>query len=197
MNPILIDIPVPIQTKRLIIRPPVAGDGPELNAAVRESFKELRLWMPWATENPSLESSEINVREAGAQWILRKDLRLSIFDKASGRLAGSTGFHRMQWDVPRLEIGYWARTSFAGKGYISEAVCALTAFAFSALKARRLEIRCDADNGRSAAIPRRLGFELEATLKGDEVKEHSDVLRHTLVFVRFDARGLPDVGATW
>jgi hypothetical protein len=48
MNPLLLDLPEHLVTARLILRPPRAGDGPELNGAVRESRPELRRWMPWA-----------------------------------------------------------------------------------------------------------------------------------------------------
>ena len=32
------------------------------------------------------------------------------------------GLHRIDWAVPKFEIGYWARTSHAGRGYITEDV---------------------------------------------------------------------------
>jgi RimJ/RimL family protein N-acetyltransferase len=192
LDPILLDIPVPIETSRLIIRPPRPGDGPELNAAITESFQELHQWMPWASKTPSVEESEISVRNAYAKWVTREDLRLPLFDKKTGQMVGSSGFHRIDWDVPRFEIGYWVRTSFAKKGYITEAVIALTHFAFGNLGARRVEIRCDADNLLSKAIPERLGYQLEATLKNDRWDSRSNKLSDTLIFVRFDADGLPN-----
>ncbi len=42
MKPILIDLPMPILTPRLLIRPPRVDDGIELNEAVIESFETLR-----------------------------------------------------------------------------------------------------------------------------------------------------------
>jgi hypothetical protein len=38
IKPILIDLPMPIITSRLLIRPPQIGDGVALNAAIIESF---------------------------------------------------------------------------------------------------------------------------------------------------------------
>ena len=63
-NPILLDIPESFETERLLIRVPRAGDGPELNAAVLETFEGLQPWMPWAKERPSVEKSEENSRRA-------------------------------------------------------------------------------------------------------------------------------------
>lgn len=44
--PILKDFPEEFTTERLLIRPPMPGDGPGLHAAVRESMDELLPWMP-------------------------------------------------------------------------------------------------------------------------------------------------------
>ena len=145
-NPILLEIPMPITTPRLILRPPEPGDGKEVNAAIIETFDELHPWMPWADRQPTPEESEENVRRSCARWILREDLRLSIFDRATGQLAGSTGLHRVNWKVPSFEIGYWLRKSFMGKGYATESTLALTRYAFAALTAKRVELRCDSKN---------------------------------------------------
>ena len=161
MNPILVDIPMPIFTPRLLLRPPQPGDGAEVNAAIHETLEDLQRWMPWATKPPTIEESEEGVRRAFARWMLREDLRILIYDRASGRLAGSSGLHRIDWDIPRFEIGFWARKSFEGRGYVTEATNALTRYAFGQLRAQRIEIRCDSANVRSQAVIKRLGFEYE------------------------------------
>jgi len=197
VDPILIDIPVPIVTNRLFIRPPLPGDGPEFFNAVRDSQPELKKWLSWAAHPLTEENAEINVRKAYASWILRDNLRLSIFDKDSMRLLGSTGFHGIKWNAKRFEIGYWCRTPDCGRGYISEAVAAITEFAFSELGARRIEIHADTDNFPSIKIPLKLGFKSEAKLQGDHIQIHTGKLGDTLIFARFDSKDLPVVGATW
>jgi ribosomal-protein-serine acetyltransferase len=85
MNPILLNLPMPITTARLIIRPPQIGDGNILNTAIIESFDTLKIHMPWAKEKPSLDESEAVVRKAAANWILKPqdnpDFILLILDK--------------------------------------------------------------------------------------------------------------------
>ena len=196
MNPILVNMPISIETPRLILRPPQSGDGPELNAAITESFEELIQWMPWAAKLPTQEESEANVRQAYAKWILRENLRMSIFDKATGKMAGSSGFHNLHWDIPSFEIGYWVRTEFAGKGYIKESTNALTRFAFDFLKAKRVEIRCDAKNGRSKSIMKSLGFELEGCLRNSDTDHRTNEPSDTLVYSRLNAVGLPELTYT-
>ncbi len=38
MKTVLLDLPMPITTSRILLRPPQSGDGVVLNAAVLESF---------------------------------------------------------------------------------------------------------------------------------------------------------------
>src|SRR6185436_17879881 len=113
-----------------------------------ESIDEIRPWMPWAKETPSVEQTEENIRQSAARFITREDLRLQIHLR-DGTFVGSSGLHRMDWNVPKFEIGYWCRTSLAGRGYITEAVAEISRFAFESLKANRVEIRCDERNVRS------------------------------------------------
>jgi ribosomal-protein-serine acetyltransferase len=183
MNPLLLDFPDRFETERLTIRSPRPGDGAELNAAIRDSKAALEKWMPWAAgEIPTVEESEANVRRAYTQFLLREDLRLSLFLKGSDTMVGSSGLHRIDWSVPCMEIGYWVRTPYSGRGYITEAVRAVSRFAFEELGAKRVEIRCDALNEKSAAVARRAGFPLEATLHNQARDHGSGRLRDTLIF---------------
>ena len=89
---------------------------------------------------------------------MREDLPAGIWDKHTGRFLGGCGLHRIDWDVPSFEIGYWVRASESGKGYITEAVRLLTECCFETLNANRVFIRVVVENEKSQAIPRRLGF---------------------------------------
>lgn len=169
-QPILSNLPVPITTARLMMRPPEAGTGKACNEAIQESFDELHAWMPWAHTRPTIEETEAFAKEAAEKWKTREELTLWIFDKATGEFLGGTGFNRINWPVPCLEIGYWLRTSKTGQGYMTEAVEGLTKYAFDILKAKRIEIRCDEDNLLSRKIPERLGYHLDVILKMNDVK---------------------------
>jgi RimJ/RimL family protein N-acetyltransferase len=182
--PILREFPTSFESKRLTIRRPEPGDGQELNAAVLETWRDLREWMPWAMRRPTVEESEEVVRKAHAQFVAREDLLLLLYLKGTGTLVGGSGLHRIDWKVPAFEIGYWCRERFQGKGYVTEAADAIAQFAFRELGARRVAIHCDAENERSARIPPRIGFTLEARLRNHRRHHLSGELRDTLVFSR-------------
>lgn len=200
MDPILIDLPVPIKTQRLLLRPPQIGDGAILNAAVLESFENLRYTMPWAKTKPSLEESEIFVRQAAANWILKKNeepyLPLFVFDNKNNFL-GSAGFHHINWDVPCLEIGYWIRHQYIGQGLMTEAVNALVQYAIKQLGAKRIAITCDENNVRSKKIPERLGFEKEGTLKNNRMNLSTNKVSNTLIFAKHDLDNLSVLDVSW
>lgn len=164
-NPILLDLPDFIETERLLLRAPRPGDGAVVYAAVQSSLKELRPWMPWSHGRQSPENSEAYQRLSAAQFARRERLHLNIFRKADGAFVGSTGLERIDWSIPRFEIGYWLATPMTGHGYMTETVQRLTTFCFETLGAARVEIHCDARNTRSAAVAARCGYTREAHLR--------------------------------
>ena len=165
--PILMDFPESFETERLSIRGPLLGDGQELHAAIRESIEELTPWMAWPKEHRTVDDSEASSRRARLAFLGRSELRLHLYLKGTDTLVGSSGLQGIDWDVPKFEIGYWCRTKFTGRGYMTEAVLDITAFAFDALGARRVEIRCDSRNLPSARVAERAGFLLEGELRNN------------------------------
>ncbi len=61
-------------------------------------------------------------------------------------------------EAPELEVGYWCRTSLAGRGYTSEAVAVVVEHAFDQLGARAIRLRVSEHNLASRRIAERLGF---------------------------------------
>ena len=63
-----------------------------------------------------------------------------------------------------MELGYWLRADATGRGFVTEGAHAMLAVAAALPHVSCVEVRCDARNAPSAAIPRRLGFDLAATI---------------------------------
>jgi RimJ/RimL family protein N-acetyltransferase len=97
-----------------------------------------------------------------------------------------SGLHRIDWQAGNFMIGYWVRTKFMGQGFVTEAVNGITDFAFKHLHANRVEIRCDAQNIRSAAVAKRCGYLLEGILRHDSVDVTGE-LRSTMIFSKLSA----------
>ncbi len=182
MNPILLDFKNQFSTDRLLIRMPLPGDGRVVYEAIHASIDELKPWLPFARMEQSEHNTEVNIREAHLRFLKREDLRLLIFLKDTHQFVGSSGLHRPNWNVPKFEIGYWINTQYTGYGYMTEAVEGITNYAFNELKARRLEIRCDSLNVKSKAIPERLHYSLEGTLRNEDISMDGNSLRDTHIY---------------
>ncbi len=187
IDPVLLDLPTSIDTERLLMRPPQAGDGSLLLSALTESLPELRRFLaslPWVAAEQTIESSELFCRNAQANFVARKDLPFLLFEKATGQLVGAAGLHRMVWATPKAEVGYWGRTSRLRNGFISEAVVALTAYAFTYLQAVRVELITDEENTESRRLAERCQFKLEGVLRNERRAPEGD-LRNTCIYARF------------
>ena len=184
VDPVLLDLPDSIETERLTLRAPRPGDGPMVFEAVRDSLSELRRFpasMTWALAEPSVETSEKYCREAHANFVARRDLPLLLLERKTGVLVGSSGLHRIDWRVPKVEVGFWGRTPYNGRGLVTEGVGAIVELAFGALKARRVEAFCDEANERSCRVCERLRFTLEGTLRNERI-DPDGTLRNTRIY---------------
>lgn len=183
-----------LKNDRVVIRPYRLEDADDLFTAVVESREHLLPWLPWAIKYATVEDARDTINRMTAAWTLREGFDAGLWDAGTGRFVGGCGLHPRDWAVPAFEIGYWLRANMTGHGYITEAVKLLTDYAFDTFGARRVAIQCDARNERSAAVPRRLGFVHEATLRNAAVA-YDDTLRSTLIFAltsddpRWPARG--------
>ena len=151
-------IPTRLNTPRLVLRPPMEADARDLNRVARDSYEWLHPWIPWAAQRPTLARTRKYCRDGARRYPLGEDMPLLMLHRESGELLGGTGLHRLDWSVPAVEIGYWVRQEHAGHGYVTEATKAVALFAFEVLGARRIEIRCDAENLPSRRVAERAGF---------------------------------------
>jgi len=163
-------------------------DAPLLAAAVEASVEELRPWMPWAADEPTtLEQRVALLRRFRGRFDLGEEFVYGIFESDESAVVGGTGLHTRAGEHA-FEIGYWIRTDLGGRGLATEATAALTRVAFELCAAERVDIRVDPANARSLAIPRKLGFVEEATLRRRlSYPEPRDVVLYTMLRNEVDA----------
>lgn len=154
-----------IVTPRLVIRCWEAGDAVHLKEALDSSIEHLRAWLPWAANEPEpLERKYERIRRWRGDFDLGLDFVYGVFDLAEARVLGGTGLHNRVGPDAR-EIGYWVRADSIGKGMATEFSAALTRVAFEVDKIARVEIHVVVGNEASAAVPRKLGYIHEATVR--------------------------------
>ena len=153
------------------------SDADELFALVDANRAHLEPWMPWVPNERSAEDVLPFTRVARRQIADNDGLQTAIVDP-DGRIVGMVGFHRVDWLNRATSIGYWIARDHQGRGTMTHAVRALVDYAFGTWQLNRVTIEAAVDNARSRAVPERLGFTHEGTLRaagrvGDRTLDHA------------------------
>lgn len=176
-------IPSTLETVRLHMRAPIANkDARVVNESIRGSHNELKRWLPFAQEVPTLAETETNLQQAQDMYKTGKSFRYLIFLRETGTFVGTVSLFGIDWNIPKAEIGYWLDSMHTGRGYMTEAVEAVIRFSFAEFDFKRIEIRCESTNDGSRLIPERLGFQLEGMLRNEDLSADGMRLTDTAVY---------------
>jgi ribosomal-protein-serine acetyltransferase len=195
---VLIEVPMPIRTPRLTIRPIEIGDGTMTSAAVAETWDELNQWMHWAENRDAFtaELLEIRNRHVMASFLLRETIELIAIETQTGNAVGWCGFHHIDWKARQCEIGYWVRKSAQRQGLATETANAMLRYAFSALGMQRVGLTHSGGNEPSHRIAEKLGFEFEGIQRKANLLP-SGKCADRYCFARFDLADLPHLEVSW
>ena len=173
-----------LETDRLRLMPPSLEDLPIMLAVLQSNKEHLAPFLPWLPHVLSEEQLKQSIVEAMDSFEkFEGEQRYSLFNKENGVLVGVIGLIVRDQSVPYFEIGYWLAQDYVGQGYISEAVLALEHYAFTELKAQRIEIKAAQTNLKSRAVPERNGYQLEGVLQKAR-RLPSGVLDNTVIYAK-------------
>lgn len=193
--------PNQIRTRRLLLRPWRADDAEALLPVLEANQSHLGPWIPARVAEPApLPQLTARLAAFAADFEADREWRYALLAPGDGRVLGEISLfpRSAEGRVPyaaadRAEIGYWLRADATGMGLASEAAQAMVDLAETMPTLRGVEIRCDARNGVSAAIPRRLGFELSDRVTSAGLSTGSATAITLQVWTRtlHDARSVP------
>jgi RimJ/RimL family protein N-acetyltransferase len=153
-----------LQLSHSRLRPPRAGDERSIAyyANNPKIWRNLRDSFPHPYTLADAEAWIARSAESEGRFVIEVD----------GQAAGGLGL-RPGEDVWRrsVEIGYWLGEEHWGRGIMTEAVQAATAYAFRAFDATRLWAGVFAWNPASARVLEKSGYELEGRLRGAVFKD--------------------------
>ncbi len=148
-------MPEEVTVGLLLVRRWRVDDLDQMMEVIRASQPELGRWLAVFASMPSRDTQAAFLESTKVDF--DADRRYDFAVEANGAIVGAAGI------VPngtRVAIGYWAATSHTGMGQTTAVVERLTTIAFTHLAAETVEIKVDATNHASAAIPARLGYRL-------------------------------------
>jgi RimJ/RimL family protein N-acetyltransferase/catechol 2,3-dioxygenase-like lactoylglutathione lyase family enzyme len=134
----------------------------ELHELIEANRGQLARWLPWA-EGQGFEETLEFIRKARLQASENDGFQAAIV--LDGRIVGMAGHPGVDWGNRSTHIGYWLDEAHQGRGIVTASVRVLVDHALAVWKLHRVEIHVSVENWRSRAIPERLGFLEEGTLR--------------------------------
>lgn len=150
----------------LFLRPILREDAEILFSLTDQDRLYLREWLPWVDGTKTIADSKkyIAISQKGEKTGTLLNLAIIWKDK----IVGITGFNNIDRINRITSIGYWLSSGNQGNGIMTQAVKALTDFAFDELQMNKVEIRAAEKNTKSRSIPERLGYHQEGILRSNE-----------------------------
>ena len=161
-------------TNRLMIRDHLESDLMDL-ASLISSEKEMHFLMDIYA--PDLEAVRENLKTAmdAVNAPFRDKYFFAIIEKATGKYVGEIGFtvidktDQLEGNSGALlvELGYFIKSKFWGRGYVVEAAHEVIRFAFNTLNTHKIMTGCVKENVGSEKVMLKLGF-----IKEGELRQH-------------------------
>jgi ribosomal-protein-serine acetyltransferase len=126
----------------------------------------LREWLPWVDHMRSVEDFRAYIYNSKQRMAARVEMGYVIMVEHA--LAGRLGLYHIDPHNKCASIGYWLDQQHQGKGILTRSVQQLIDYSFTELDLNRVEIRCGTENFKSQAIPERLHFKKEGTIRQGE-----------------------------
>jgi len=160
----------PLVAERLLLRRSQPEDAEAISAY--RSDPDVHLHQGWDRTDAAGVRAEIEEMLARAPGEPGGWVQLSVVERASGRLVGDVGLSPADGEPGVIKIGYTIDPEFQGRGYATEAIAALVAYALDALGAEVVRAYASAENTPSIRVAEKVGLRLVERLEerdGDEV----------------------------
>jgi ribosomal-protein-alanine N-acetyltransferase len=158
-----------LETERLLIRDHIEEDLDDLFDLISRPF-EMRYIMDLFVVEPkgAKENLAVAMRDIGKRN--RKHYFFAIIEKETSKYVGEIGFTVLDENPSGklLELGYFTKREFWGRGLTTEAVAICVDYAFKELNTWKITTGCIKENIASERIMIKLGFHKEGELRNHQ-----------------------------
>ena len=153
----------------------------ELFALIQTNLAHLNQWLNW----PGLMKTPLDVASFlnTAARHNHTGTALILLLQYQGKICGVLSYNDFQAHDGSANIGYWLGAAYQGHGIISTALPVLIQHGFQQLGLQQVFIRVGVGNDKSAAIPKRLGFEWMHIDEDGEIL-HQQAMNHHVYVMR-------------
>ncbi|HEX3624936.1 MAG TPA: GNAT family N-acetyltransferase [Verrucomicrobiae bacterium] len=152
--------PETLNTARLLLRRPRRDDAPLVFSAYGQDAEVTRYlsWQPHKT----LSDAQTAIERRLAGWQSGDEIPWMLCNRTDSKVVGAIS----AWPKRNgIEIGYVLARQYWNRGFMTEAVQAVVEWAFTQPSVFRVWAVCDVENGASARVLEKAGFEREGILK--------------------------------
>lgn len=153
---------VQLVDEELLLRPFRLSDSAQLYESVRESLKELKPWMSWATDRYTELTAREYITVARARWDEHTFYAFAI--TRGEQILGTCTLSSIHPIYHLCNLGYWVRSSCRGHGIAGRAAKLVARFAFAELGLIRVEIVIAFENQASVRVAEKIGAHAEGIL---------------------------------
>ncbi len=154
-----------LEDERVLLRPLSVTDDEHL---LSFALHEQETWQYSSLGAFGSDGLSEYISQALAMRATGKEYPFIVYDKKTGKYAGSTRFYDIQPQNSTLQLGYtWYGKDFRGTGLNKHCKFLLLQFAFEELGMERVEFRADARNERSIAAMKSIGCTVEGIMRSN------------------------------
>jgi RimJ/RimL family protein N-acetyltransferase len=151
-----------LETKRLLLRKMVPSDAEALFAVYSDA--KVMAWHGTPVYTTVAKAHKLIARYDLA-FSKKRALRWAITLRGNDTVLGTCGFHHINAQHHRAEIGYELASTHWRQGIMSEAMRAVVYFGLAEIEFHRIEAIVDPENIASANLLRKVGFTEEGYLR--------------------------------
>lgn len=152
---------LPIDTDRLILRTFERTDVEGLSAY--HALPSMQRYVFSRTRDTAEVAGALNIMRGHVSLQRPGDtLTLAMVRKGDQQLVGHVSLHWSDATAGQGEVRFLINPSYAGTGFVTEALAALFDLAFDHFRIHRVFARCDGRNHHSIKLMQKLGLRLEA-----------------------------------
>ncbi|HJM56641.1 MAG TPA: GNAT family N-acetyltransferase [Planctomycetota bacterium] len=151
--------------RQLILRLARVDDAEAVVEAAQESLAALREFMPWPHFPQTVEVQRKRLAGLEEGHGTGGDIVFHLFEEEGGPFVGCIGLHRRALNPRAFEVGYWVRTSAAGRGIATLAARCAVVLGLEYFACQRIQCVYNEANAASGRVVKNVGFAEEGRLR--------------------------------